>query len=172
MEAIKELLSLDFTAVILTVFIIMSSIIAMYSIIGKFSEIIGKPVKWVKQRQLDHDLLEKNKNDIKELSDKHEADTKKYETSHQKLIDDIEILKDLLLDKQISDYRWEIINTADKISNGRIVSKECLKHAIATYDKYEKIIEKYNIKNGEVSISIKVIRGEYAKILADEKQVN
>ena len=172
MEAIKELLSLDFTAVILTVFIIMSGIIAMYSIIGKFSEIIGKPVKWVKQRQLDHDLLEKNKNDIKELSDKHEADTKKYETSHQKLIDDIEILKDLLLDKQISDYRWEIINTADKISNGRIVSKECLKHAIATYDKYEKIIEKYNIKNGEVSISIKVIRGEYAKILADEKQVN
>lgn len=172
MEAIKELLSLDFTAVILTVFIIMSGIIAMHSIIGKFSEIIGKPVKWVKQRQLDHDLLEKNKNDIKELSDKHEADTKKYETSHQKLIDDIEILKDLLLDKQISDYRWEIINTADKISNGRIVSKECLKHAIATYDKYEKIIEKYNIKNGEVSISIKVIRGEYAKILADEKQVN
>ena len=172
MEAIKELLSLDFTAVILTVFIIMSGIIAMYSIIGKFSEIIGKPVKWVKQRQLDHDLLEKNKNDIKELSDKHKADTKKYETSHQKLIDDIEILKDLLLDKQISDYRWEIINTADKISNGRIVSKECLKHAIATYDKYEKIIEKYNIKNGEVSISIKVIRGEYAKILADEKQVN
>lgn len=172
MEAIKELLSLDFTAVILAVFIIMSGIIAMYSIIGKFSEIIGKPVKWVKQRQLDHDLLEKNKNDIKKLSDKHEADTKKYETSHQKLIDDIEILKDLLLDKQISDYRWEIINTADKISNGRIVSKECLKHAIATYDKYEKIIEKYNIKNGEVSISIKVIRGEYAKILADEKQVN
>lgn len=172
MEAIQKLLSLDFTAVILTVFIIMSGIIAMYSIIGKFSEIIGKPVKWVKQRQLDHNLLEKNKKDIEDLKDKHEADVKKYETSHQELIDDIKALKDLLLDKQISDYRWEIINTADKISNGRIVSKECLKHAIATYDKYEKIIEKYNIKNGEVSISIKVIKGEYAKILADEKQVN
>ena len=172
MEAIKALFELDFTAVILTVFIIMSGIIAMYTIIGKFSEIIGKPVRWVKQRQVDHDLLEKNKNDIKKLSDRHEADTKKYEASHQELIDDIKALKDLLLDKQISDYRWEIINTADKISNGRIVSKECLKHAIATYDKYEKIIEKYNIKNGEVSISIKVIKGEYAKILADEKQVN
>lgn len=169
MEAIKELLSLDFTAVILTVFIIMSGIIAMYTIIGKFSEIIGKPVKWVKQRQLDHDLLEKNKNDIKALSDKHIADTKKYEASHQELIDDIRALKNLLLDKQISDYRWEIINTADKISNGRIVSKECLKHAIATYDKYEKIIEKYGIKNGEVSISIRVIKDEYAKMLADEK---
>ena len=169
MNDLKALFDLDFTAIILTVFIIMSGIIAMYTIIGKFSEIIGKPVKWVKQGKLDHDLLEKNKDDIKRLSDKHEADTKKYEESHQKLIDDIETLKELLLDKQISDYRWEIINTADKISNGRIVSKECLKHAVATYDKYEKIIEKYNIKNGEVSISIKVIKGEYAKILADEK---
>ena len=172
MEAIKTLLELDFTAVILTIFVIMSGIIAMYTIIGKFSEVIGKPVKWVKQRQLDHDLLEKNKNDIEALSNKHKEDTEKYEASHQELIDDIKALKDLLLDKQISDYRWEIINTADKISNGRIVSKECLKHAIATYDKYEKIIEKYNIKNGEVSISIKVVRSEYAKILADEKQVD
>lgn len=169
MNELKALLGLDFTAFILIVFVIMSGIIAMYTIIGKFSEVIGKPVKWVKQRQVDHDLLEQNKKDIKALSDKHEADTKKYEASHQELVKDIKGLKELLLDKQISDYRWEIINTADKISNGRIVSKECLKHAIATYDKYEKIIEKYNIKNGEVSISIKVIRGEYAKLLADEK---
>ena len=172
MDAIREALNLDWVALILGIFIAMSGFIAVYTIIGKFSEIIKKPVWWVKQRQLDHHLLEKNKKDIKDLKDRHEADTKKYEASHQELIDDIKGLKDLLLDKQISDYRWEIINTADKISNGRIVSKECLKHAIATYDKYEKIIEKYNIKNGEVSISIKVINGEYAKVLADEKQVN
>ena len=165
MEAIIELLKLDFTAVILTVFIIMSGIIAMYSIIGKFSEIIGKPVKWVKQRQLDHDLLEKNKKDIKDLKDKHEADTKKYEASHQELIDDIKGLKDLLLDKQISDYRWEIINTADKISNGRIVSKECLKHAIATYDKYETIIEEYGLTNGEVEISMEIINNAYKNMI-------
>ena len=43
----------------------------------------------------------------------------------------------MLLDKQISDYRWEIINVADKISNSEHVSKECLKHALATYAKYE-----------------------------------
>lgn len=169
MDAIREALNLDWVALILGIFIAMSGFIAIYTIIGKFSEVIGKPVKWVKQRQLDHDLLEKNKKDIKDLKDKHEADTKKYEASHKELIDDIKGLKELLLDKQISDYRWEIINTADKISNGRIVSKECLKHAITTYDKYEKIIEKYNIKNGEVTISIKVIKGEYAKVLADEK---
>ncbi len=165
MEAIKTLLELDFTAFILAVFVVMSGVIAIHTIVGKFSEIIGKPVKWVKQRQTDRDLLEKNKKDIKDLSDKHEADTKKYEASHQELIDDIKALKDLLLDKQISDYRWEIINTADKISNGRIVSKECLKHALATYTKYEEIIERYNIKNGEVAISIDVINETYRELL-------
>lgn len=169
MEAIKELLKLDFTSVIFAIFIVMSGIIAMYTIIGKFSEVIGKPVKWVKQRQIDHDLLENNKKDIKALETKYEEDTKKYQTSHQELIDDIKALKNLLLDKQISDYRWEIINVADKISNGRIVSKECLRHAIATYDKYEKIIKEYGLVNGEVAVSIGVVKSEYTKILSDEK---
>ena len=169
MNELKTLLELDFTAFILSIFIVMSGIIAIYTIVGKFSEIIGKPVKWVKQRQVDHDLLEQNKKDIKALSDKHNEDTKKYEASHQKVIDSIEALKDLLLDKQISDYRWEIINVADQISNGRIVSKECLRHAIATYDKYEKIIEEYGLVNGEVAVSIGVVKSEYTKILSDEK---
>ena len=169
MEAIRELLKLDFTAFILAVFIIMSGVIAIYNIIGKFSEVIGKPVKWVKQRQVDHDLLEQNKKDIEKLGKKHDDDTKKYEASHQKVIDSIVALKDLLLDKQISDYRWEIINVADQISNGRIVSKECLRHAITTYDKYEKIIDEYGLVNGEVTVSIGVIKKEYTKVLSDEK---
>lgn len=169
MNELKALLELDFTAFILGIFVVMSGIIAIYTIIGKFSEVIGKPVKWVKQRQIDHDLLKKNEKAINDLKDKHNKDTKKYQTSHQELIDDIKILKDLLLDKQISDYRWEIINVADKISNGRIVSKECLRHAISTYDKYEKIIKEYGLVNGEVAVSIGVVKSEYTKILSDEK---
>lgn len=77
----------------------------------------------------------------------------------------IKDLADMLLDKQISDYRWEIINVADKISNGEMVSKECLKHAIATHVKYEEIIEKHNLKNGEVDISIEIINEMYKELL-------
>lgn len=168
-EQIKDLLELNFTAIVSSVFIIMAGIIAICSIIGKFSELIGKPVKWVRQRYADHDLIEKNENSIRKLGEKHEEDTKKYEASHQQLMDEVKELKDLLLDKQISDYRWEIINVADKISAGKIVSKECLRHAITTYDKYDKIIEEYNLVNGEVAVSIGVIKAEYAKVLSDEK---
>lgn len=77
----------------------------------------------------------------------------------------IKDLADMLLDKQISDYRWEIINVADKISNSEHVSKECLKHALATYTKYEEIIERYNIKNGEVAISMDIINETYRELL-------
>lgn len=77
----------------------------------------------------------------------------------------IKDLADMLLDKQISDYRWEIINVADKISNGEHVSKECLKHALSTYTKYEEIIEKHGIKNGEVAISIEIINETYREVL-------
>ena len=96
----------------------------MYTIIGKFSELIGKPVKWVKQRQVDHDLLEKNKNDIKKLRDKHEADTKKYEASHQELIDDVKKLTSLFVEKEIDDMRWEILNFCSALSNGRKYNRE------------------------------------------------
>ena len=168
MDGLKALLELDFTAFILAVFVVMSGVISVYTIIGKFSEVIGKPVKWVRQRQVDHDLLEKNKKDIKDLSEKHEADTKKYEASHQELIDDVRKLTNMFLDKQISDYRWEIINLADEILNGKTVSRECLKHAISIHSKYEAIIVENGLINGEVDLSMKIINKTYLDLMEDE----
>ena len=69
MEAIKELLSLDFTAFILTVFVIMSGVIAAYNIIGKFFELIGKPLKWFKGKNADHDAIIRLEGKMKEYAD-------------------------------------------------------------------------------------------------------
>ena len=107
--------------------------------------------------------------EMKQYSENRLKDREQSMQIQKELTTSMSQLAQLLLDKQISDYRWEIINVADKISNGRIVSKECLKHAIGTYDKYEKIIKEHNLTNGEVTISIGVIKDEYAKILSDEK---
>ena len=107
--------------------------------------------------------------EMKQYSENRIKDREQSMKIQKELTSSMDKLGQLLLDKQISDYRWEIINVADKISNGRIVSKECLKHAIATYDKYEKIIKEYNLVNGEVTISIGVVKDEYAKVLSDER---
>lgn len=165
MEAIKALFELDFTAVILTVFIIMSGIIAMHAIIGKFSEIIGKPVKWVRQQHIDHDLLEKNKKAIQDLKNKHEADTKKYEISHQELIDDVRKLTTLFVEKEIDDIRWEILNFCSALSNGRKYNRESYAHVFSIYEKYERILEENGMKNGLVEESIAFIRKRYQEDL-------
>ena len=165
MNELKELLELDFTAFILTVFVIMSGVIAIYTIIGKFSEVIGKPVKWVKQRQVDHDLLEKNKKDIKALSDKHKADTKKYEESHQELIDDVKKLTSLFVEKEIDDMRWEILNFCSALSNGRKYNRESYAHVFSIYEKYERILKENKMENGLVEESMAFIRERYQEDL-------
>lgn len=115
-------------------------------------------------KQYSQNRIDDRKQSLKiqsELKESIEGIAQKQSDRDEKIKD----LADMLLDKQISDYRWEIINVADKISNGEHVSKECLKHALATYTKYEEIIEKHNIKNGEVAISIEIINETYRELL-------
>ena len=115
-------------------------------------------------KQYSQNRIDDRKQSLKiqeELKNSIESIAQKQNDRDEKIND----LTNMLLDKQISDFRWEIINVADKISNGEHVSRECLKHALATYAKYEEIIEKYNIKNGEVAISIEIINETYREQL-------
>lgn len=99
----------------------------------------------------------------KELSDSIQVIAQKQDNRDEKIKD----LTDMVVDHQISNYRWEIINLADKISNGKTVSKECLKHAISTHIKYEKIIEAHGLTNGEVDISMEIINEALKKKMSE-----
>ena len=76
MDAITELFKQDFSSIILGIFIIMSGIIAVYEIVCRFFSIFGKPIGVMKQRKADHELLLKTVEDLTELHNKHEEDTK------------------------------------------------------------------------------------------------
>lgn len=165
MEPIRELLKLDYAAVILAIFIIMSGIIAVYNIIGKFSEIIGNPVKWVAQRQIDHRLLEQNEKDIKTLSNKYEEYAKKNEESHNELIKEVKKLTDLFIKKELEDMRWEILNFCSSLSNGRTYNRESYAHVFSLYEKYEKVLEENEMGNGLVEESMAFIRERYREEL-------
>lgn len=62
-------------------------------------------------------------------------------------------------------YLWydKVVCELDNIFCEKIVSKECLRHAISTYEKYEKIIKEHGLVNGEVEISIEIIKEIYHK---------
>lgn len=57
MEQFEQFMSIDFSSFFILCFVFISGIIGITTLIGKFLEIIGKPVGWVKKRSEDHELL-------------------------------------------------------------------------------------------------------------------
>lgn len=95
MDLIIELLKQDFMALITSAFIVMAGIIAMADIIGKFSVLIGKPVRWIRNKEKDHELLihtvdemgqlAKSLSDISQKIDQMQQSTNaRFEISEQK----------------------------------------------------------------------------------------
>lgn len=165
MDWIKELFNIDYVAVVFAVFIIMSAVIAIYNIIGKFSVIIGKPFKWVQSKETDHKMLLEHEKKIKNLATKHDEDTKKINNEENAIRQDIAKLTEMFLDKQIDDMRYEILDFASSLSSGRKHNRESFDHILRVYQKYEKILEENNLENGLVEESIKYIQETYHDLL-------
>ena len=167
MEPIKELLNINFSYVLLSVFVILIGIRAVVSIFEWVVDKLGLETKYMRQKREEHELLIQTSQNLTSLQMKHIKDMEKSDAHDAEMKDNIQRLTDMFVDKQINDYRWEIINLADKISSGKTASKECLRHAISTYEKYEKIITDHGLVNGEVEISIEVIRDSYQQRLKE-----
>ena len=127
-----------------------------------------------KDRKLLHDEMNKftinRQNDRaqslkiqKELSNSIQTIAQRQDSRDEKIKD----LTDMFVDKEIDDYRWEIINFAAKVSEGRPCNKDSFKHCLRTYQKYEALLEKYGLENGEVEISMEVVNEAYKKKLIE-----
>lgn len=169
MTEIIELTKLDFPSIFISVFVILLGIKAIVSLFEWIINKLGLETKWMRQKREEHELLLNTSNSLISLQEKHEEDMKRSDMHDEEMRNDIKKLTDLFIDKQINDYRWEIINLADKIAKGKTASKECLRHAIATYEKYEKIITEHGLVNGEVEISIEVIKECYQNRLKESQ---
>lgn len=88
-----------------------------------------------------------------------------YDASVEKLIevkDALHANNELTLDLYINVNRNRIIDFASKVVNENVaVSREEFRRIFKTYDEYEKILEKHNKTNGEVEVSIRIIREAY-----------
>ena len=165
MESILQLFNLDFPALFTGIFLILSSIIAAVSMIGKFSELIGKPVTWIAKKNADHELLLTTVQSLQILQQKHE-DSVTQSIRHDDIIrNDLKKLTDMFIEKQIEDYRWDIINFATRVAAGQPCNKDSYKHCLRTYERYEKLLEENELENGEVEISMEIINESYKEKL-------
>lgn len=110
----------------------------------------------INDRKQSLEIQKELKDSIKNLVDgQHDRDEK------------INNLTDMFVDKEIDDYRWEIINFATNVSEGKPCNKDSFKHCLRTYEKYEALLEKYGLENGEVEISMQVVNEAYKKKLLE-----
>ena len=116
------------------------------------------------------DLMEKIKEHsakLQELESKSQSNVQMFLEHEQNAIEMIEKLTKMFVDKEIDDYRWEIINFAGRITDKKPCNKDSYKHCIRTYEKYEKLLKEYNLKNGEVDISMELINESYEERLKE-----
>lgn len=74
MENIENMLNINYQDLFITIFIILFAVVSIVKIIEEISKIIGKPVKWIKKKEADHNLLLKTTNDLNELKKRHYDD--------------------------------------------------------------------------------------------------
>ena len=158
MEDILRLFSTDISSIIIGIFVLLSAFIAIYEIITKTCEICNIPIKWVKNKNADHNLLIQTTNELKSLEQQCEKDVRESNEHDKNIEDKLDKLSNVILDKQIDDYRYEILDFASALSNGRRYNQESFNHIFNIYGKYEKILEENDMENGLVEESIEFIR--------------
>lgn len=87
MDAINQLLKLDIIQWFYTGLIIIAGLISIITLISKFCNYINKPIKWFQDKNEDHNLIMKTKDDVDALRLKHEEDVRQS-IRHDKLIRD------------------------------------------------------------------------------------
>lgn len=143
MKEFEALQSLNLVYILGGVFIILLFVLALKKLIGEVSIIIGKPIGWVKKKNIDTKKIE-------------ELD-KKVNSLEEKLVK----LTDIVIDDRAENMRYEILEVASGITTGRSYTFEQLKHTFHLYDKYEDFLKKHDRENSEVEASIKLINEEY-----------
>ena len=68
-------------------------------------------------------------------------------------------------DEKIQRMRWQILEVANYIRNKEDVNMEQLNNALDTYDDYEKVLKNNNLNNGQVDVSIQLIREKKLEIM-------
>lgn len=91
MELITSFFKQDFAAIIIGAFFVMAGFNMAVSIIGKFSVSIGKPIKWIKKKDADHDLIERTVNEVSGLKKKHDEDILESHNEVTALVNDLKV---------------------------------------------------------------------------------
>lgn len=165
MEAITELINVDFSSVFAAIFIILIGLKAIVPLFEWAIEKLGLETKWMRRRREEHTLLVRTSQNLVALQETHAQDMQKSDQHDEALQADIKKLTAMFVDKQIDDMRYEILNFSASLSSGHTYHREAFDHIMKLYHKYEKILAEHHLENGLVEESIKYIQEKYRESL-------
>lgn len=93
-------------------------------------------------------------------------DIQKQLTDSQTLLQNsVENLRKMLVNKEINDMRWEILDFSNAVMNGRVYNKEIYDHIFDIYTEYERVLEENGLENGKVNSSMQFVRNKYLELM-------
>ncbi len=165
MNEIIELTKIDYSYVFISIVTILLGVKIINSIFEWIIEKTGIETKWSLQKKEQESLLIKTSQALTELEKKHNNDMKRSDISDNELRSNIQNLTNLFIDKIIDDWRWEILDFASALSNGRIYNREAFDHIIKIYHKYEEVLKERGLENGLIDESMKFVMEKYREYL-------
>lgn len=121
MSELESLFRIDYVRLIMDIFIILVGIVTIGNIVSKFSEMIGKPVGWVKRRSEDHEMITKTVTELNDFREKYITRGLKVEEEVEKLQRTQAEVKETLHDMSKKDDKL-----GDEISSLIIANRETL----------------------------------------------
>lgn len=150
MNAIENAVHVNYLIVVIGVFTILFAVKEVIELIGYFKKKMKITTGEENYRESIEDRIS-----ILESHDKEQI------SGIAKISKCVEEIRRQLLDKEIDDIRWEILDFASALSAGRKFSKEQFDHVVSIHQKYDKILEANRMTNGLVDCSMDVILERY-----------
>lgn len=165
MNEIKALLQVNFPLVLSSLLIIFTGFKGIVTLLEWIADKTGIEFKWLRKKREDHELLIRTANELVELRNQRNVDVEESIKHDEAIRKDLSELKEMFINREIDTMRLEIINFAIKISEGKPCNQDGYRHCLKTYEKYENLLEKNKLTNGEVTLSMDIISESYKEKL-------
>lgn len=167
MDAVTDLLKINYAYVIISV---LSVIAGLKVIISSCEWLIGKlglETKWMNRKREERELLFNTSKRLSELQQQHISDMESSNRRDDEIYQDIQRLTSMFINKEIDDLRWKILDFSSALANGRQYNRESFDHIEKIYHKYEMLLKENEMENGFVTQSMKFIRKKCQEYLYD-----
>lgn len=191
-DALSEITNVGFSEVFKTVMLFIVAVLLIWEAFEKLTKRLGKTHRELKDENIDSRLKElddKINNNYKEINERIDGMCNNYNKYHaesihirdglsdkqNEIVTAITSITELLnemkkdqLDEKVQRMRWQILEVANYIRNKEDVNMEQLNNALDTYDDYERVLDANKLKNGQVDVSIQLIREKKLEIMHGE----